>query len=389
MLAAVFLCPHCSTALRPLHQRSLCIFGCPRCRGRLATVSALRRVSARAFVNALWARAREVGEDGDRTCPGCERPMRAAAFEFEAHHVALDACLRCQFVWFDAGELELAPRIPPDAALARDPDLSPVARQALAKFHVQLESERARDLGASDGPSAGWKSLAMLVDLPVREDDEPLASQAWLSWLLALLCVGVSCFVWFAVEKDGGEAIALALPGDNSVPGLRWLGAGQLLIATLASFFAHANAFHLLVSAYFLVVFGASVEELLGRAHYALLLGASAFVGLVAYTVFETHPELTQIGASGGLAGVLVWYALTFPRVRVGWWRSWRFGTDDRWFSFPLWAWLGVWVATSLLRAFELDSDPTFAAQLGGACVGALAWIGPRVLGPRSTRSIS
>ena len=52
------------------------------------------------------------------------------------HTISLDLCKKCEFVWFDRGELEAMPK-----ALDPGSDMSPEARQQLAIFKIQQENE--------------------------------------------------------------------------------------------------------------------------------------------------------------------------------------------------------------------------------------------------------
>ena len=80
------------------------------------------------------------------------------------------------------------------------------------------------------------------------------------------------------------------------------------------------------------------------------------------------------VGASAGISGVIAYYAITFPQVRLGF--LWRFYFYFRWFRIPAWAalilfvlvqLLGVWLQT---RGF---SNVSALGHLGGLAVGVAA----------------
>ena len=67
--------------------------------------------------------------------------------------VELDVCRKCQFMWFDPGESEAMPALPPNA----EPEMHPKAREALAL--AEIEGFRSRhEPGILDPPDEWWTS---------------------------------------------------------------------------------------------------------------------------------------------------------------------------------------------------------------------------------------
>ncbi|MEE2828408.1 MAG: zf-TFIIB domain-containing protein, partial [Myxococcota bacterium] len=106
-----FKCPVCSVALQRSRSEGVSQWLCPQCMGRAVAVGVLRRLTNRRVVTAFWGLARDGGQPTDRPCACCDHPMRRVTkvlppgegVASEAS-LELDACLRCQFIWFDPGE---------------------------------------------------------------------------------------------------------------------------------------------------------------------------------------------------------------------------------------------------------------------------------------------
>jgi membrane associated rhomboid family serine protease len=161
----------------------------------------------------------------------------------------------------------------------------------------------------------------------------------------------------------------------------RWLRCGR------GTNLLHANAAHLLGNAYFLLVFGTAVEELLGGLRYAVLLVIADVTGIVTHTLIDPHRNGVLVGASGGISGLIVFYALAFPHVRMRffvWYRSILYGPPSeqnplgRWFYMSVRTALGLWVGMQVLGALNQTQGFTrvsSGAHLGGAAVGLGAWL--------------
>ncbi|MEK7476885.1 MAG: rhomboid family intramembrane serine protease [Candidatus Coatesbacteria bacterium] len=112
---------------------------------------------------------------------------------------------------------------------------------------------------------------------------------------------------------------ALQLLADRLVPFTAWFGLDPVLVAKGAVWqlvtyaFLHGGIWHLLFNILALFMFGTSVEMALGAQAFAGLYATSAIgAGLCSLAVaWGQHTIL--IGASGGIFGVLMAYALLFP----------------------------------------------------------------------------
>ena len=127
---------------------------------------------------------------------------------------------------------------------------------------------------------------------------------------------------------------------------------------------------------YFLFVFGDHVENFLRLIRYLALIALAAFVGDLAHIAADPHSQIPSIGASGGIAGVIVFYALKFPHIRLGF--LLRYFFYFRWIRLPAWFALVLWILFQGIVALEQKasvSSVSSVAQLGGAGVGLIAWL--------------
>jgi membrane associated rhomboid family serine protease len=105
-------------------------------------------------------------------------------------------------------------------------------------------------------------------------------------------------------------------------------------------------------------------------------MAAAALFGTLLHVAGNPHSMAPCIGASGGISGVIAYYALRFPRARLG--ILFGYGFYLRWIHFPAYGGLLVWIVLQLLLAFEQKlgvSDVAAFAHLGGAAVGVAAWL--------------
>src|SRR6185503_12833882 len=140
----------------------------------------------------------------------------------------------------------------------------------------------------------------------------------------------------------------------------------------ITSFFLHGGILHLVSNLYFLVIFGAAVEEALGKWLWLMLVMLAALIGDVAHFLSDPASNVPCIGASGGISGLIAFYALRFPKARL------NFMYWFRWFQLPAWAAFVFWVMLQSLQGLISlgggRSRVANFAHLGGALAGVLFW---------------
>ena len=87
---------------------------------------------------------------------------------------------------------------------------------------------------------------------------------------------------------------------------------------------------------YFLLAFGHAVENFLRPLRYLTLIALAALIGNLAHIALDPNSQTPSIGASGGISGVIAFYALNFPRMRLAFLMRWGF-VWFRWIRLQAW----------------------------------------------------
>ena len=138
--------------------------------------------------------------------------------------------------------------------------------------------------------------------------------------------------------------------------------------------FLHGGVFHLLFNMFALWMFGSEVEAELGTRRFLKFYFATGVGGALLYLAFRYGSGVPVIGASAGVYGVLVAFAVLFPQ---------RIVTLLLFLVFPVnlraWQLAAIFVGISLLLGITGTADGVaHLAHLGGAVVGYLFLVGPR-----------
>jgi membrane associated rhomboid family serine protease len=146
-------------------------------------------------------------------------------------------------------------------------------------------------------------------------------------------------------------------------------------LTILTSSLLHGGIFHLLSNLYFFLVFGDNVEDDMGRGKYVLLLAASTLLGDALHVLVDPRTAVPLVGASGAISGIIAYYALQFPKTRLG------MLLLIRWYRIPVGLLMLFWVLYQVFGAlYQLSGHGTVSAlaHLGGAGVGLLFWLHSR-----------
>jgi membrane associated rhomboid family serine protease len=327
-------------------------------------VELLRRTFTPESINPLWLHAINGENIPGATCPSCQNPMTQVTLS-DRSAVRVDVCRLCHFVWFDAHEVdELVPRAPaPPTADAKVPQK---IREMIA---IEKIEQMRKDAEGSDfdsvAPSEWWQVIAAYFGMPVEFDVIPLERKPWVTWGLTLVLVCV--FVLTVTNlHDIVRQYGLIPAEAKRLGGLTFL----------TSFFLHGGVIHLLGNIYFLMVFGDNVEDFLGRVRYVLLIVLADVVGNLAHIAADPYSTIPCIGASGGIAGIITFYALQFPRARLALMFRWGFYWF-RWIRIPAWFGLVLWLLFQFVGAWAQIrgmSHVSAFAHLGGVMAGVAAW---------------
>jgi membrane associated rhomboid family serine protease len=371
------ICASCGAPMDRNRSQGGAFWMCRGCAARMGTLAYLQKSLDRGPLQRLWQDARSGQGRQGRPCPSCRRAMREVSVLITADESShgepalldLDLCISCHVVFFDADEIEqmplqpvvLAPRGPRPPPPSQRPAPPAAARGAidaeLAYKLDRIEREARQDVSY---PPSGLKYL-LAWWVPVEVNAPPLRRMPLVTWVSAALIV----LVGLATFGNPGPAIQ----GWAFVPSDPFRHGGLTL---LTSFFLHGGLFHLLGNLWFLLTFGDNVEDFLGHARYAAVLAASALAGLILHTLADPGSSVPLVGASGGISGVMILYALRFPQARLG------LVFYFQWVALPAWLYMAFWVGMQLLGSFA-TLGPTgggvaYLAHLGGALAGGFAY---------------
>ncbi len=204
-----------------------------------------------------------------------------------------------------------------------------------------------------------------------------------------LVTLNVLVFLWqFVPGAIGTEARRFFVAGavvphcyfSPGACGVQNIESRALWLPLLSAMFLHAGFFHLAFNMLFLSVFGAGVEEKLGKLRFVLFYFICGIVATVAHVVTHPFSDAALVGASGAIAGVLGAYFVLQPK-------SWILTYFPPIFLFPLPAplFLLLWILAQIAAQFSplwhrvLDggqtNDVAWMAHIGGFACGALwAW---------------
>ncbi|MGA3284176.1 MAG: rhomboid family intramembrane serine protease [Verrucomicrobiota bacterium] len=329
-------------------------------------IPVLRATIGNDRVSAIWSHAIDSPDDTGKSCPICSRAMTNVSVGIAGQSLKFGVCRRCEFVWFDAAEYESIPPAPPkpkEPGEVDDKDLPQAAREVIALYKVQQIAEQAR--AEDPTPDEDWKAVPAIFGLPVEMDSDPLARVPWLTFSLAFLIAVISIWAY--------SDLPAAVQRFGLVPAEAWRYGGLTL---LTSFFIHAGIWHLASNLYFLVIFGDHVEDYLGRWRWLLLVVLATLIGDFTHVMINPHDPMPCIGASGGISGLITFYALKFPHAKLGilmryfFWFQWV--SFPAWSAFLVWFLLQGWGVHEQIAGFNRISS---AAHVGGAIAGFLLWL--------------
>lgn len=356
----MYTCPNCHVPLVRAKAKVGIFWACPSCGGRSATIALLRRNIAREVVNALWQRAGQPDVYRKRACPACDAPMAEVPLRLGGTSEAIDVCRRCQFVWFDAREYAALPELPAEKSFMES--LPQEARERFAMLELQAIQEQSdRD---EAGVDENWKYLIAFFGLPVECQSTRSDTVPWVTWALAAFMVVFGVTSLFDLNS--------AIQSFGLIPAEAFRYGG---LTVLTSFFLHGGLLHLASNVYFLLTFGDNVEYALGCKRYALLIVLSALLGDFIHVLGNAGSMVPCIGASGGISGVITYYALAYPHAKLG--LMLRAGLVIKWVNCSARAMLLLWL---LLQAFNLwmqvegRGHVSAMAHLGGVAAGVLFW---------------
>lgn len=206
---------------------------------------------------------------------------------------------------------------------------------------------------------------------PIR-DHNPSGRVPFVTW--ALIAANIIVFLWSWVLQPSEQATFQLLYEWGMVPA--YLSSGQGWITPFTSMFLHGGWLHLAGNMLFLWIFGDNIEDTFGHFKYLAFYIASGLAAALLQYLADPWSQITVVGASGAIAGVLGGYLFLFPKARVD--ILLILVIFFKVFSLPAWIVLGLWFAMQLLGGFSApteDGGVAYWAHAGGFIAGiAIAW---------------
>ena len=188
--------------------------------------------------------------------------------------------------------------------------------------------------------------------------------------LVTFSLIGLNTLVWLVTMicsySTQGES-------DDWIQAHLWLVPEQSDWWTyLTSMFVHSGAFHLLGNMIFLFLFGACVEDLIGRLRFTIFYLVSGLVAefvFIAMTPDHFLSARPMGGASGAISGCMGMYLLLRARADIEFkYIFWFFFVKAGDFVIPAWVAISFWFLKDLLSAVL---GMVYARQGGGVAFGA------------------
>ncbi len=317
------------------------------------------------FRNALWHTS-QYAPTGGLSCPHCHQNMSRVLMSEKHGNLELDVCRHCLCLWFDPSEYRELPHETVEPGRREELPRHPAAREAAAMLNLRRVQEVQRAEESRSASIAGWKWIPGLLGMPVEISPPAVSSRPWALW-------GLSAMLVLAFLATMGS-LEYFVSAWGFKPAEWSRGAGMTVIA---SFFLHGGWMHLASNLYFLLVFGDNVEDRLGRGKLVLLVLLSHLAGILLHAALDPRGQIPLVGASAGISGVIAYYAIAFPRTRLGllFFFFW-------WVRLPALAMLGIYGVLQLLGAMtQVDGFGSVSnlGHLGGLAVGigaAFIWRG-------------
>ncbi len=273
--------------------------------------------------------------------------------------VVLKNCHLCDLVWFEGdakGDVELI------LSNADSPDEVPPPPKTGAPM--------GKIFSTAPLTSTGWKLLPALFGLPIECSSGHLKKPPYVTLSITVM---LAALLGLILGGSDIESLKSAVQGWGLIPQHAMRNAGLTFIT---SFFLHGGWGHLLGNAYFLLVFGSSIEENLKWYGLIGLLAAGHLGGMFLEILVTSMWDIPIVGASAGISGILGCYAIVYAKSHLGWaiWMpfSWRM----RILRVPALAVLAGYAALQALYAIQAAETPSagvaYTAHLGGLAVGAL-----------------
>ncbi len=218
----------------------------------------------------------------------------------------------------------------------------------------------------------------MFFIIPVAMDYKarryPIVTFTLMGLCAVLYLVGLALFL---VGNGESESLIMNLgliPAEKT--GLTWF----------TSMFVHAGFFHFAGNMVYLFLFGACVEDLMGRWQFSLFYLIGGLAANLSQVLLSTEIEadIPIVGASGAISAAIGAFLVVLPRTKINFryfgWFFFRVFSGDFWV--PAWIVIAFWFLLDFaslvlhLSASGAGGGVAFGAHVGGTATGALSvWL--------------
>ncbi len=191
--------------------------------------------------------------------------------------------------------------------------------------------------------------------------------------IMTVLIIAANFFVFF-LELTNGDAFITrwSLVPAHIVAGRDW-------ITILTSMFMHAGWEHILGNMLFFWVFAPEIEDVMGSGRFLVFYLLAGLAATIAQIALDPASTVSNLGASGAIAGVMGIFLVTYPRdqihtvVLLGWFARITY--------LPALLMVGLWFLTQIfsevgaLAQVDTGGGVAYMAHIGGFLFGML--LGP------------
>lgn len=361
----MYQCPACHDKLIRTAIEGEAFWSCISCHGRIVQVDWLKNKPQKSVIQKIISASQRAKLTENRKCSICLSAMHEFAITHNDQSVHLDSCQSCRLLWFDTFEYErvMAPTITDikkmEVVDKRQPDKNKDQFDQVTAQEILAANGLVKD-GSEGLPPRSWEYLLGFMGLPVQRHAYPSLIQPWTTWILSLFIVLFSLY-GFSDPESVFETFAFHSDRPFQLLGL----------TNITSFFLHGGYWHLIGNLYFFLVFGDDVEEYLGSLRYVLLIFSAVIIGHIFYAIGQPNSPIPVIGASGGIFGILVFYALQFPKSKL------MLMFYFRMFHLPVLLVIGLYIFQNVIGSvYQVyrQSNVSSLSHLGGGLAGFLFW---------------
>jgi len=199
------------------------------------------------------------------------------------------------------------------------------------------------------------------------KDDNPTRRFAVITFLM--IVINCAAF-FFQVSYNTGDLnltreLAL-IPVELRKGNLPDSGLISPWLSVITSMFMHGGVSHLLFNMLFLWIFGNNIEDVMTRPRFVAFYIITGAVGALAFSIQNPMTDVSLIGASGAVSGILGAYLFLFPMAKV---RTLVLIFPIR---MPAFIFIVLWFITQISGLLDGGGNVAWATHIAGFVSGAV-----------------